>query len=104
MDRQFLNLPPELRSYHFWYNLMALPFVRGIYLFGSRARGEAQTRSDIDIAIDCPQASEQDWQRVLDVVEHADTLLSIDLVRYDVLPDSLFKIKIDENKWVVYEN
>ncbi len=98
-----LNLPSDLANYSFWNKLQSLPFVEGIYLFGSRGRGDARVKSDIDIALDCPNASDLDWQRVLDVIERADTLLMIDIVRYDTLNEGLFKDNIDKNKRVVYE-
>jgi predicted nucleotidyltransferase len=63
--------------------------VRRIILFGSRARGQAQLRSDVDLAIEAPDASPHDWQRFLDLTEDADTLLPIDLVRIEEVPDEL---------------
>jgi len=45
----------------------------------------------------------QEWQKILDIIEDADTLLGIDVVRYDSLNDSLFKSKIDESRVVIYE-
>lgn len=73
----------QLTDYHFLQQLAALPFVEAIYLFGSRARGEHRERSDIDLAILCPDASESDWQSILRVVDDADTLLPIDCVRLE---------------------
>ena len=99
-----LNLPVDIADYGFWHKLVALPFVKTVYLFGSRARGDARAKSDIDLAVECPSASFQQWQEVLDIVEDADTLLAIDVVRYDLLGDSVFRRKIDQNKVVVYEN
>lgn len=99
-----LNLPVEIAGYGFWQKLAGLSFVKAVYLFGSRARGDSRIRSDIDLAVDCPEASFGQWQEVLDIVEDADTLLAIDVVRYDHLGDSVFRHKIDQNKVVVYEN
>ena len=45
----------------------------------------ARERSDIDLAILCPGATAAEWARVLDIIEEADTLLSIDAVRLDEL-------------------
>jgi predicted nucleotidyltransferase len=93
-----------MAKYKFWDKLTDLPFVQSVYLFGSRARGDGRPKSDIDIAVNCPGASFEQWQKVLDIIEDADTLLGIDIVRYDTLSDSLFKRKIDENKVVIYES
>lgn len=99
----FFRLPPEIKHYHFWQKLAQLPFVTAIYLFGSRARGDDAAKSDIDLALSCPDASVAQWQQVLDIIEEADTLLGIDVVRYDQLRDGAFKQQIDQNKKVVYE-
>ena len=69
--------------------LAADPTVRRIVLFGSRARGDAQPRSDVDLAVEAPDASPRDWQRLLDIVEEADSLLSVDLVRVEDAADEL---------------
>ena len=74
-----------LTEYRFLGQLAALPCVQAVWLFGSRARGTARERSDIDLAILCPGATRRQWQAVLDIVEAADTLLSIDAVRFDAL-------------------
>lgn len=60
-------------------------FVEKIYLFGSRARGDNQERSDIDIAIDCPKATSEDWNVILDLIDTMPTLFKIDCVRFDNL-------------------
>lgn len=73
--------------------LAADPAVRRIILFGSRARGDAQPRSDLDLALEAPDASPLDWQRLLDIVEEADTLLSVDLVRIEDAADA-FRARI----------
>jgi predicted nucleotidyltransferase len=65
------------------------PSVRRVILFGSRARGEAQPRSDVDLAVEAPGVSAREWLRLADMAEDADTLLSIDLVRLDEAPSEL---------------
>lgn len=77
-----------LKSYEFYKKLEKLPFVEQIVLFGSRARGDAQERSDIDLAILSPDASWNEWLTVLEIVEEADTLLKIDCLRFDTLEQS----------------
>lgn len=60
-----------------------MPWVRRVLLFGSRARGTARERSDIDLAVDAPGASPREWSSVMEVAENANTLLKIDVVRLD---------------------
>lgn len=94
----------QLADYQFLQALAALPFVEAIWLFGSRARGEHRERSDIDLAIECPLASESQWQQVLAVVEEADTLLPIDCIRLDAEPPhSLLRQAIDRDKKLIFQ-
>jgi uncharacterized protein len=104
MSNHNLNLPNDIAHYSFWKSIVVLPFVKSLYLLGSRARGDARAKSDIDIAVNCPKASFQQWEQVLDIIDDADTLLGIDIVQYDELSDAVFKRKIDESKAVIYEN
>jgi len=91
-------------DYTFFQELEKLPFIEKIWLYGSRARGDAWDRSDIDIAIECPKASDADWHKVLDVSENADTLLKIDCVRLDELEkDTSFKENILEDGKLLFQ-
>jgi predicted nucleotidyltransferase len=72
--------PPVMRLIH---QLAARPEVRSIRLFGSRALGDAGPRSDVDLAIEAPDASRRQWIDITLMVEDAETLLSIDLVRLE---------------------
>jgi len=78
----------EIGAYQFIENLKALKFVDEIWLYGSRARGDNAPRADIDLAVVCPRATQTDWHGVLHIIEEADTLLSIDCVRFDELKQS----------------
>jgi predicted nucleotidyltransferase len=69
--------------------LSAEPSVLRVILFGSRARGDAEQRSDVDLAVEAPSLSGREWLRLLDMAEAADTLLSIDLVRLEEAPEEL---------------
>lgn len=69
--------------------LSQVPSVERVILFGSRARGDNWERSDIDLAVICPDASWSDWARMTDVIDEAPTLLKIDLVRFHDAPESL---------------
>ncbi len=77
--------------------------VQQIILYGSRARNTAQERSDIDLAIVCPHASDKDWIMVLEDVDNADTLLTIDCVRYDQLSETnQLKQMIDQEGIIIF--
>jgi predicted nucleotidyltransferase len=55
-----------------------------IVLFGSRARGDADDRSDIDLAVKAPRASDEEWLKlVAKMDEQPWTLLRVDLVRWE---------------------
>ena len=94
----------HLNDYTFLQRIASLPFVDAIYLFGSRARGDNRDRSDIDIAIQCPKATQNDWLSILHIVENADTLLMIDCIRLDEeLTTSPLYQQIEEDKQLIYE-
>lgn len=91
-------------EYRFYYKLRSLPFVRAIYLFGSRAKGVAQERSDIDLALMCAQGTtDEQWMKVCAVLAEADTLLPIDCVRLDTLQDERLREEIERTKQVLFE-
>ena len=63
--------------------------VARVILFGSRARRDHRPRSDIDLAVDAPRVSARQWQEITEIVDAAETLLPIDLVRLDAAPPEL---------------
>jgi len=90
-------------NYQFIEKLKKLPFIDEIWLFGSRARGDYQERSDIDIAILCPKATDADWLKVSNIIEFADTLLKIDYIQFDTNNISIeFYNNILTDKKVIY--
>ena len=93
----------EIEGLQFFKKLIALPFVEKVYLFGSRARGEGTKRADIDLAIVCPQASNEEWDQVLELIAMADTLLEIDCVRFDTIKKDKFKQAILKDHRVLFE-
>ncbi len=102
LDKNFMSTS-DINEYTFMKSLTILPFVEQIWLFGSRARGDNAERADIDIAICCPEATEEDWHRILEIIDTADTLLKIDCVRFDRLEDNdKLKQNIIKFKKVLY--
>ncbi len=94
----------QLNDYLFLQKIADLPFVDAIYLFGSRARGDHRERSDIDLAVFCPNANENDWQSILELIDDADTLLPIDCIRLDKeSSNSSLRLQIEQDKKLIYE-
>ena len=93
----------DIKNYEFYYNLRVLPFVKELWLFGSRAKGVALERSDIDLAVLCPSASVKDWQKICDIIDDAKTFLKIDCVRFDQLTDTRLREEIEQSKVILFK-
>ena len=94
----------DVRQYVFFKKLQMMPTIEKIILYGSRARGNHRERSDIDMAIVCPRATAKEWNKIIGIIENADTLLRIDCVRFDTLSDSNpLKQSIEHDGIIVYE-
>lgn len=92
----------KILDYKFISRIQQFSFVDNIYLFGSRARGDHRQLSDIDLAIDCPDATASDWVQILNVIDDADTLLKIDCIRLNEV-DEDFKKHILREGIKIYE-
>ena len=64
------------------------PRVEKIVLFGSRALGDHNPRSDVDVAIS-GQLSRAEWVRLRDAVDQARSLYWLSLVDLDSSPEDL---------------
>lgn len=94
----------DICDLQFFKALTQIPSVEEIWLFGSRARKDNLERSDIDLSIVCPKATPEDWRKICEIVDNADTLLSIDCIRFDTLAknDPLHQT-ILQDKIVIYK-
>lgn len=92
-----------ISHFAFFKKLTELSFVKKIVLYGSRARNDNQERSDIDLAITCPEATLYDWVTIREIIDDADTLLHIDCIRFDSLNESDFKNNILKDSIMLYE-
>ncbi len=96
--------PSDITSYGFFVKLRALTFVEAIYLYGSRARGDHDDWSDIDLAVLCPKATREQWDEVRDAVATEELLVPITVTRYDAITDTGFKAQIDRDKKELYRH
>ena len=93
-----------MTKYKFIKNIARFPFVEEVWLYGSRARGDNADRSDFDLAIICPNATNADWQSIMAIIDNADTLLKIDCIRFDTLSDNdKLKSNIISSKRILYQ-
>ena len=76
--------------------------VDKVVLYGSRARRDCRDRSDIDLAVVCPKMTDSEWLDLRELVDAADTLYFIDLVRLDRVSDNL-KRNIEREGVTLYD-
>ncbi len=69
--------------------IKAVPAVRSIVVFGSRAVGDEEERSDIDLAISAPDLDRAAVAVLRDAVASSRTLFRISLTRIEDMPASL---------------
>lgn len=65
------------------------PGIRAIIVFGSRARGDHDPRSDVDVAIDAPGLDPASLARIRDRISEYPTLYRISITALDAMPDAL---------------
>jgi len=78
------------------------PKVKKVILFGSRARGDAKERSDVDLAIECSDITDKEWLDIKIMVDDIETLLFVDVVLLDTASDDLKSRVLREGK-ILYE-
>lgn len=76
--------------------------VESVRIYGSRARGDADERSDFDVAIAAPNADRAQWQEILDSLDTIETLLDINAVRLEEASGEFKERILNEGK-LLYE-
>lgn len=100
-EQKTSGLPPGLQA-QLIQVLSAWPQIEKAILFGSRARGDAGARSDIDLCVVAPAATPRQWLDLVFQLQEARTLLSIDIVRWEEATPAL-KEKITTEGIILYE-
>lgn len=94
----------NIKSYDFYYQIRKLSYVTGIWLYGSQARNQTTSQSDIDLAITCAEATEAQWQQIEMIAKESDTPYKIDVVRFDKLSkDEALRKNILKDHIVLFE-
>ncbi len=65
------------------------PEVERVILFGSRAREDADERSDVDLAVVAPKATQRQWLDLAFALEEIDSLVPVQVVRLGEASPSL---------------
>ncbi|MEI7669367.1 MAG: nucleotidyltransferase domain-containing protein [Pseudomonadota bacterium] len=91
-----------LKSYSFIAKLQSIPTIEAIYIYGSRARGDFDEWSDVDLAILCPNASDEDRFLINDILENADILVDVQYVEIDKIADPVFMNQVNKYKKEIY--
>lgn len=80
-----------------------VPDLDRVLLFGSRARGDHQERSDIDLAVDAPNMDILTWDKLCqNITDNSQTLLSVDLIWLQQTPARL-RNRIHREGVIVFE-
>lgn len=79
------------------------PDVEKVILFGSRARGDHDKHSDVDLAIQGSDLSNRDWLELsMAIQDDLDSLLFFDVVKLEGAPGNL-ALRIQNEGEVLYE-
>jgi predicted nucleotidyltransferase len=98
---KFPNLiPPAVRNA--LERIAEFPEVAFIVIFGSRAAGDANERSDVDVCVSAPRISLRRWLQLKQVAEEARTLLWVTIVRFEDSPEEVRQRNLAEGT-VIYE-
>ena len=74
--------------------LRRFPEVRAAYLYGSRARGDYKPQSDIDIAIDAPDMTQQNFAQLWNAIEALPIAFPLDCIWLQALPESPLIVQV----------
>ena len=79
------------------------PGVESVWIFGSRGRGDFRPESDIDLAVDAPDWTRDDFSKFLGEIERVETLYAIDAVWLQSVSDGLFRSRIERDRRVFWQ-
>ena len=77
------------------------PEVRAAYLYGSRARGDFKPQSDIDIAIDAPGMTPQNFAQLWSAIDALPIAYPLDCIWLQALPESSLKVQVERDGLVL---
>ena len=79
------------------------PGLLRVWIFGSRARDDWRPRSDIDLSIDAPDWSRDDFARFDDAIKRLPMVYSVDMVHWQKVTTAAFRERIERDRKVFWE-
>jgi predicted nucleotidyltransferase len=87
----------------FLENIAKQKSVCKIIIFGSRALGDFEKYSDIDIAVDAPEMTKHEWLKLKEyAIYDLNSFIKVSLVNYATNPVKL-KERINQTGKIIYE-
>ena len=77
--------------------------LESAWIFGSRARGDARAESDIDLAVDAPTMSAEQFSALLSRIDDLGLIYGLDVVHLQRIKDSTFRANIERERKVFWE-
>jgi predicted nucleotidyltransferase len=77
--------------------------IECVWIYGSRARGEAQARSDVDLAVDAPQMDAYAFSILQSALEKLLLVRKVELVHWQRIDDERFKREIERGRTLFWE-
>ena len=81
----------------------ATPALERVWIYGSRARGDHRVASDIDLAVDAPAMSAQDFLALAGRVEDLGLIYRVDILRLQDVAEDGLRARIERDKRVLWE-
>ena len=75
-----------------------LPGIERVWIFGSRARGTQRDNSDIDLAVDAPQWTAADVQRLQQRLDALPTLYKLDVLHWQRVDAPVLRAEIERDR------
>lgn len=78
--------------------------LRQVWIFGSRARGDWRSRSDVDLAVDAPDWTAQEFSRFEDAIKQLPMVYRVDAVLWQSIMTEQFRAHIERDHKVFWES
>ena len=76
--------------------------LESVWIFGSRARGDARTESDIDLAVDAPLMTAAQYSALLTRIDDLGLIYELDVVHLQRVKDATFKANIQRDRQILW--